>query len=82
MDLEKRMQTVEPWLSVEEISSHLGVSKETIYRWLEREAIPAHRIGKLWKFKATEVDQWVMNGGASDKDALSRKSKTNTTSKD
>lgn len=76
------MQTVEPWLSVEEISSHLGVSKETIYRWLEREAIPAHRIGKLWKFKATEVDQWVMNGGASDKDALSRKSKTSTTSKE
>lgn len=76
------MQTVEPWLSVEEICNHLGVSKETIYRWLEREAIPAHRIGKLWKFKATEVDQWVINGGAADKDALSRKPKINTTSKE
>ena len=71
------MQMAEPWLSVEDISNHLGVSKETIYRWLEREAIPAHRIGKLWKFKASEVDKWVIDGGASDKDALSRKSREN-----
>jgi excisionase family DNA binding protein len=73
MITEKYLQTVEPWLSVENIASHLGVSKETIYRWLERGAIPAHRIGKLWKFKASEVDQWVMDGGSADKDALSRK---------
>lgn len=67
------MKQLEPWLSVEEISQHLGVSKETIYRWLERESIPAHRIGKLWKFKASEVDKWIIGGGAADKDALSRK---------
>jgi excisionase family DNA binding protein len=67
------MTELEPWLSVEEIARYLGVSKETIYRWLERETIPAHRMGKLWKFKPTEVDQWVIDGGASDKDALSRK---------
>jgi len=54
----------EPWLSVEEIAVHLGVSKETIYRWLERRTIPAHRMGKLWKFKPTEVDHWILNGGA------------------
>ena len=69
------MTQIESWLSVEEISQHLGVSKETIYRWLEKEAIPAHRIGKLWKFRASEVDKWVIDGGAADKDALSRKSR-------
>ncbi len=58
------MTELEPWFSVEDIARHLGVSKETIYRWLERETIPAHRMGKLWKFKPTEVDQWVMSGGA------------------
>jgi len=58
------MQAIEPWYSVEDISRHLGVSKETIYRWLEREIIPAHRMGKLWKFKPSEVDGWVMTGGA------------------
>jgi len=54
----------ERWLSVEEIAAHLGISKETIYRWLEKEKIPAHRVGRLWKFKVSEVDQWVKKGGA------------------
>lgn len=58
------MQPIEPWYSVEKIASHLGVSKETIYRWLEREKIPAHRVGKLWKFKPSEVDDWVRGGEA------------------
>ncbi len=55
---------LQPWLSVEGIAEYLGVSKETIYRWLERKKIPAHRIGKLWKFKPSEVDQWILAGGA------------------
>lgn len=58
------MQDTERWLSVEEIAVHLGISKETVYRWLEKEKIPAHRVGRLWKFKASEVDHWVMSGGA------------------
>jgi excisionase family DNA binding protein len=58
------MANEERWLSVEEIAVHMGVSKETVYRWLERGKIPAHRIGKLWKFKASEVDEWVKSGGA------------------
>lgn len=56
----------EPWLSVEGIAEHLGVSKETIYKWLDKKKIPAHRVGKLWKFKATEVDSWIFAGGASE----------------
>lgn len=64
------MTQLEPWLSVEEIAKHLGVSKETVYRWLERKTIPAHRMGKLWKFKPSEVDEWVLRGGASEKDAM------------
>lgn len=56
---------LQPWLSVEGIAKYLGVSKETIYRWLERKKIPAYRIGKLWKFKPSEVDLWIMSNGAS-----------------
>ena len=58
------MEQTERWLSVEEIAQHLGVSKETIYRWLDREKIPSHRMGKLWKFRPSEVDEWVVRGGA------------------
>lgn len=58
------MVDAERWLSVEEIAAHLGISKETIYRWIERKKIPAHRVGRLWKFKASEVDTWIFDGGA------------------
>jgi excisionase family DNA binding protein len=46
----------ERWLSVEEIANHLGVSKDTIYAWRDKKGLPAHRIGRFWKFKAVEVD--------------------------
>lgn len=56
------------WLSVEEIAEYLGVSKDTVYAWITKREMPAHRIGRLWKFKAHEVDEWVRSGGASDND--------------
>ena len=58
------MEVAEPWLDVEAIAAHLDVSAVTIYRWLEKDRIPAHRVGKLWRFKASEVDQWIKDRGA------------------
>jgi excisionase family DNA binding protein len=52
------------WCSVNEVASHLGVAIDTIYRWIERKKLPAHRVGRLWKFKLSEVDTWVRSGGA------------------
>lgn len=54
----------ERWLSVEEISEHLGVSKDTVYAWIARKNMPAHKVGRLWKFQCSEVDAWVKVGGA------------------
>jgi excisionase family DNA binding protein len=58
------MAEQEPWGSVEDVAKHLGIAKDTVYRWIESKALPAHKIGRLWKFKLTEVDQWVRSGGA------------------
>jgi excisionase family DNA binding protein len=58
----------ERWLSVKEIAVHLGVSKESIYNWVSEGKIPAHKIGRFWKFKVSEVDQWVVGS----KEARSR----------
>lgn len=53
----------EPWLSAEEIAGHLGVTKDTVYVWIADKAMPAHKIGRLWKFQTSEVDAWVRGGG-------------------
>ncbi len=52
------------WLSVDEICAHLGISRDTVYKWIDRREMPAHRVGRLWKFKKAEVDDWVRAGGA------------------
>jgi excisionase family DNA binding protein len=76
------LETSERWLSVEEIAGHLGVSKETIHRWLSKSKIPAHRVGKLWKFRSSEVDTWVTKGGAEEPAATVEKNvKSKTTKK-
>lgn len=54
----------EPWVSVEQIAEHLGVRRDSIYRWIDAKGLPAHRIGRLWKFKVSEVDDWVRRGEA------------------
>ncbi|MCI0462785.1 MAG: helix-turn-helix domain-containing protein [Gemmataceae bacterium] len=56
----------ERWLSVDEIATHLGVSRDTVYKWITRKRLPAHKVGKLWKFSTKEVDEWVRSGGASE----------------
>ncbi|MBX3143483.1 MAG: helix-turn-helix domain-containing protein [Trueperaceae bacterium] len=60
------MAEQEPWASVEDVAKHLGIAKDTVYRWIESKALPAHKIGRLWKFKLTEVDEWVRSGGATE----------------
>lgn len=52
------------WLSVGDICNYLGVSNDTVYRWIEKQDMPAHRVGRLWKFKKEQVDAWVEAGGA------------------
>lgn len=55
----------ERWLSVAEIAEYLGVKRDTVYKWIERKGMPAHKVGRLWKFKQSEVDVWIRSGKAS-----------------
>jgi len=52
------------WLSVDEIGGYLGIKRDTVYKWISEKEMPAHKIGRLWKFKKDEVDQWVRTGSA------------------
>ena len=52
----------ELWAGLEEVSAYLGVNKDTIRNWIKKTDIPAHKIGRQWKFKLSEVDDWVKSG--------------------
>jgi excisionase family DNA binding protein len=62
------MQEQVRWLSVEEIAVHLGINRDTIYKWIDRKQMPAHKVGRLWKFKMDDVDAWVKGGHAANHD--------------
>lgn len=52
----------EKWVGIEEVAQHLDVNKDTIRNWIKKTNIPAHRVGRQWKFKLSEVDEWVKSG--------------------
>ena len=54
------------WISVAEVARHLGVARDTVYRWIDSRGMPAHRVGRFWKFQLAEVDAWVKSGEADD----------------
>lgn len=58
------MTVEERWVGVEDVAVHLGVNKDSVYRWIENMGLPAHRVGRLFRFKLSEVDEWVRAGGA------------------
>ena len=58
---------LEKWSSMDIITDYLGVSRETVLQWISSRNMPAHKVGRLWKFKISEVDEWIHSGGAADK---------------
>ena len=45
---------IDRWLSAAEISKYLGAKRDTIYKWIERKKMHAHKVGSLWKFRKEE----------------------------
>ena len=56
----------EPWLSADDIAAHVGITKDTVYTCIAEKAMPAHKVGRLWKFQASEIDDWVRRGAAAE----------------
>lgn len=50
------------WIGIDEASEYMGVSKETLRNWIKKTDIPASRVGKCWKFKKSELDEWIKSG--------------------
>ena len=55
-------EIIDNWIGIEETANYLGVTKDTVRNWIKKTDIPAHKIGKLWKFKMSELDNWIKSG--------------------
>lgn len=56
------------WIGIEEAANYIGVNRDTIRNWIKKDTrIPAHKIGKLWKFKKSELDAWIKSGESAKK---------------
>lgn len=53
---------IEKWVNLEDIAEHLSVSKDTIRTWMKEGKLPVYRAGKRYKFKISEIDEWVRQG--------------------
>jgi len=45
------------YLSDAEICTYLGIKRDTDYKYISEKDMPAHRLGKLSKFKISEFDE-------------------------
>ena len=66
------MTTEEGWVGVVEVAAHLRVAKDSIYRWVNTRDFPAHRVGRLLRFRLSEVDEWVKSTGANESETHRR----------
>jgi len=53
------LTVTEKWSDIEKIAEHIQVHKDTILIWIKKGEIPIHKIGKQWRFRISETDEWV-----------------------
>lgn len=57
------MNKDDKWINTAVAAEYLGVKPATVREWIKKQkGIPAHKIGKFWKFKKSELDTWVNSG--------------------
>ena len=51
------------YISIDDAAAYLGIKTVTLRNSIKKKPdIPAHRVGKLWKFKRSELDEWIASG--------------------
>lgn len=53
-------------VNIERVQAYLGVGRETILEWIAKRGMPAYKVGKLWKFKQSEVDDQIRSSNDND----------------
>ena len=65
-DMIMNNEMLDRWYSTKEICAYLGISRDTMLVWIATKNMPAHKVGRNWKFKVSEVDEWIKSGQAAE----------------
>ena len=63
------IDNLEEWKPMAAIEKYLSVSRETVLQYINKKGMPAHKLGRQWRFKISEVDEWLRSGTAADADS-------------
>lgn len=62
MSAEYENMQVEKWVNLEDVAEHLSLSQDTVRTWIKEGKLPVYKAVKRYKFKISEVDEWVREG--------------------
>jgi excisionase family DNA binding protein len=60
-------------MNIRQASEYLGVSPDTLYKYLSENKIPAFKLGNRWKFKKALLDRWMESKSSGGEAALKKK---------
>lgn len=46
-------------LNVKQVAQYLQLKESTIYSWAQDGKIPAIKIGRTWRFRRSDLDEWL-----------------------
>jgi excisionase family DNA binding protein len=59
VEKENRMADSREVMNIRQASQYLGVSPDTLYKYVNEQKIPAFKLGNRWRFKKSKLDQWM-----------------------
>ena len=58
-DTGQKMERSKEVMTLREASQYLGISPDTLYKYLSEKSIPAFKLGNRWRFKKDLLDRWM-----------------------
>jgi len=55
----QKMERLKEVMTLREASQYLGISQDTLYKYLSEDRIPAFKLGNRWRFKKDLLDRWM-----------------------
>ena len=52
-------QSNENYVSMKEVCDYLSVQRQTVLSWIAQKNFSAVKVGKFWRFKLSEIEDWI-----------------------